>query len=105
MSNVCHMYQNGASTTTRVVALTLLIAAATANVKRSSVDDKSFNATHVCSGLIILRFSPRPSDFRTYYSRTCYLVDMFSPPKFNVVVKYMFCLVVCYVWKKAYGKR
>ena len=62
------MYQNEVSTiATRVAAFTLHIAAAAANLKESSVDEKSFNATHVCSGLIIiLRFSTRPSDFRTY---------------------------------------
>ena len=62
------MYQNETSTTaTRVAAINLPIAAVAANLKESSAENKSFNATHVCSGLIIiLRFSTRPSDFRTY---------------------------------------
>ena len=60
------MYQNKSSTTaTRVAALTLPIAAAAANLKESSVDDKSFNAKHAGFGLIIiLLFSTRPSDFQ-----------------------------------------
>ena len=54
------MYQSGASTTaTRVATLPPPIAAAAAaNLKESSIENKSFNVTHVCSGLIIiLRFS------------------------------------------------
>ena len=54
------MYQNeGSTTATRVAALTFPIAAAAANLKESSVDNKSFNATYVYSSLIILRFSSR----------------------------------------------
>ena len=40
-----------------------------------------------------------------------YLVDMFGPPKFMLyfyiclVLYYLLSLVVCYVWKKAHGKR
>ena len=49
LCHTCHMFQNEASTTdTKVSALTLPIAAAAAaNLKESSVDDKSFNAIHV----------------------------------------------------------
>ena len=34
-------------------------------------------------------------------------VDIFSPPKFNVEVSVYvrLSLVVCYVWKRAHGKR
>ncbi len=54
-------------TQNKVAALTLPIAAAAANLKKYSVDDKSFNAMHMFSGLIIiLHFSTRPSNFRTY---------------------------------------
>ncbi len=62
----CHTYQNEASTTaTRVAALPIVAAAA--NLKESSVDDKSFNTTYVCpSVIIILRFSTRPLDSRIY---------------------------------------